>query len=93
MERSKAPSLLIKAPYFCRPTELRGGQRTKFVGGRKAAENFVRRFPVEKSREAGKGECISDARQGGCMVFAAKGGIRNGAEGAVPRQRARSANQ
>ena len=25
--------------------------------------------------------------QGGCMVFAAKGGIRNGAEGAVPRQR------
>ena len=27
------------------------------------------------------------ARQGGCMVFAAKGGIKNGAEGAVPRQR------
>ena len=26
-------------------------------------------------------------RQGGCMVFAAKGGIKNGAEGAVPRQR------
>ena len=25
--------------------------------------------------------------QGGCMVFAAKGGIKNGAEGAVPRQR------
>ena len=25
--------------------------------------------------------------QGGCMVFAAKGGIRNGAKGAVPRQR------
>ena len=40
-----------------------------------------------KSREAGKGECLSDARQGGCMVFAAEGGIRNGAEGAVPRQR------
>ena len=29
-----------------------------------------------KSREAGKGECLSDARQGGCMVFAAKGGIK-----------------
>ena len=26
------------------------------------------------------------ARQGGCMVFAAKGGIKNGAEGAVPPQ-------
>ena len=25
--------------------------------------------------------------QGGCMVFAAKGGIKIGAEGAVPRQR------
>ena len=25
--------------------------------------------------------------QGGCMLFAAKGGIKNGAEGAVPRQR------
>ena len=25
--------------------------------------------------------------QGGCMVLAAKGGIKNGAEGAVPRQR------
>ena len=86
MGRSKAPSLPIKALSFCRPTELRGGKRTKFVGGRKAAENFVRRFPVEKSREAGKGECISDARQGGCTVFAAKGGIKNGAEGAVPRQ-------
>ena len=70
MERSKAPSLPIKALSFCRPTELRG-----------------------KSREAGKGECLSDARQGGCMIFAAEGGIRNGAEGAVPRQRARSANQ
>ena len=30
---------------------------------------------------------ISLARQGGCMVFAAKGGIKNGAESAVPRQR------
>ena len=31
--------------------------------------------------------------QGGCMVFAAKGGIKNGAEDAVPPQWARSANQ
>ena len=30
---------------------------------------------------------ISFARQGDCMVLAAKGGIKNGAEGAVPRQR------
>ena len=28
---------------------------------------------------APKGECISNARQGGCMVFAAKGGIKKGA--------------
>jgi len=27
------------------------------------------------------------ARQGDCTVLAAKGGIKNGAEGAVPRQR------
>ena len=32
-----------------------------------------------KSRAAGKGECLSDARQGDCMVLAAKGGIKNGA--------------
>ena len=32
--------------------------------------------------------------QGGCMVFAAKGGIKNGArKGVIPSQRARSANQ
>ena len=37
-------------------------------------------------RQPPKGECISNARQGGCMVFAAKGGIKNGAEGAVPPQ-------
>jgi len=36
---------------------------------------------------ATKGGYISDARQGSCIVFAAKGGIRNGAFGAVPRQR------
>ena len=34
-----------------------------------------------KSRAAGKGECLSDARQGDCMVLAAKGGIKNGALG------------
>ena len=33
-------------------------------GGRKATENFVRRFPVEKSREAGKGEAITRAERG-----------------------------
>ena len=45
--------------------------------------------------EEGKGGSASHQRgenafsrpQGGCMVLAAKGGIRNGAEGAVPRQR------
>ena len=44
--------------------------------------------------EWGKGGGASHQRgiafsrpQGGCMVFAAKGGIKNGAEGAVPRQR------
>ena len=31
------------------------------------------------SPAAGKGECLSDARQGDCMVLAAKGGIKNGA--------------
>ncbi len=36
---------------------------------------------------ATKGGLYFLARQGGCMVFAAKGGIKNGAEGAVPRQR------
>ena len=37
-------------------------------------------------RQPPKGDCISLARQGGCTVFAAKGGIKNGAEGAVPPQ-------
>ena len=42
-----------------------------------------------KSRAAGKGECLSDARQGDCMVLAAKGGIKNGALGGAtsPAQR------
>ena len=39
------------------------------------------------------GECISDARRAVVKVLAAKGGIKNGAKSAVPRQRARSANQ
>ena len=54
----------------------------------------LRRFPFAAPPNCGgkvvapatKGG-ISLARQGGCMVFAAKGGIKNGAEGAVPRQR------
>ena len=36
---------------------------------------------------ATKGGLHFHARQGGCMVFAAKGGIKIGAKGAVPRQR------
>ena len=36
---------------------------------------------------ATKGGMHFQRPQGGCMVFAAKGGIKNGAEGAVPRQR------
>ena len=36
---------------------------------------------------ATKGGLHFFARQGGCMVFTAKGGIKNGTEGAVPRQR------
>ena len=44
---------------------LRGGKRTKFVGSRKATENFVRRFPVERRRRQ-KG-CISNRRSLVCM--------------------------
>ena len=36
---------------------------------------------------ATKGGMYFLARQGGCMVFAVKGDIKNGAEGAVLRQR------
>ena len=35
---------------------------------------------------ATKGGIAFPRPQGGCMVFAAKGGIKNGAEGAVPPQ-------
>ncbi len=34
-----------------------------------------------------RGGCISNARRAVVNVFAAKGGIKNGAEGTVPRQR------
>jgi len=45
-------------------------------------------FPLGKVvAPATKGGLHFFARQGGCMVFTAKGGIKNGAEGAVPRQR------
>ena len=55
----------------------------------------LRRFPFAAPPNCGgkvvapatKGGLHFLARQGGCMVFAAKGGIKNGAEGAVPRQR------
>ena len=54
----------------------------------------LRRFPFVAPPNCG-GKVVAPAtkgghflaRQGGCMVFAAKGGIKNGAEGAVPRQR------
>ena len=92
MGRSKAPSLPIKALSFCRPTELRGGKRTKFAGGRKATENFVRRFPVEKSCEAGKGGShYSSGERLACFPSPARAVVKvliyDGAEGAVPRQR------
>ena len=49
--------------------------------------------PLRTFGPAGRQPSSPIGRQGGCMVFAAKGGIKNGAEGAVPRQWARSANQ
>ena len=50
--------------------------------------NPVTCFPPGKVvAPATKGGMHFLARQGGCMVFADKGGIKNGAEGAVPRQR------
>ena len=75
MGRSKAPSLPIKALSFCRPTELRG------KGGGASHQRG------EAITRAKRGWPVFRRPQGGCMVFAAKGGIRNGAEGAVPRQR------
>ena len=94
MGRSKAPSLPIKALSFCRPTELRGWQRNWIHRGAPRPANPVTCFPPGKVvAPATKGGLHFYARQGGCMVFAAKGGIKNGAEGAVPPQWARSANQ
>ena len=88
MGRSKAPSLPIKALSFCRPTELRGWQRNWIHRGAPRPANPVTCFPPGKVvAPATKGGLHFHARQGGCMVFAAKGGIKNGVEGAVPRQR------
>jgi len=73
-----------------------------FRGQNKALQSnpFTQRIAKNKVPPAG-GKVVAPATkrgafprpQGGCMVLAAKGGIRNGAEGAVPHQRARSANQ
>ena len=49
--------------------------------------------PLRTFGPAGRQPSSPIGRQGGCMVFAAKGDIKNGAEGAVPPQWARSANQ
>ena len=49
--------------------------------------------PLRTFGPAGRQPSSPIGRQGGCIVFAAKGGIKNGAEGAVPPQWARSANQ
>ena len=88
MGRSKAPSLPIKALSFCRPTELRGWQRNWIHRGAPRPANPVTCFPPGKVvAPATKGGLHFHARQGGCMVFAAKGGIKIGAKGAVPRQR------
>ena len=88
MGRSKAPSLPIKALSFCRPTELRGWQRNWIHRGAPRPANPVTCFPPGKVvAPATKGGMHFRRPQGGCMVFAAKGGIKNGAEGAVPRQR------
>ena len=50
---------------------LRGGKRTKFVGSRKATENFVRRFPVERRRRQ-KGCISTGAAWFACFPFAPK---------------------
>ena len=88
MGRSKAPSLPIKALSFYRLTELRGWQRNWIHRGAPRPANPVTCFPPGKVvAPATKGGLHFLARQGGCMVFTAKGGIKNGAEGDVPRQR------
>ena len=58
-----------------------------------ASRSFVLPPLAGEVPRSGQGRMPFPRLQGGCMVFTAKGGIRNGAEGAVPRQRARSANQ
>ena len=87
MGRSKAPSLPIKALSFCRPTELRGWQRNWIHRGAPRPANPVTCFPPGKvvAPATKRGEAFPRP-QGGCMFFAAKGGIKNGAEGAVPPQ-------
>ena len=50
----------------------------------KGTSNFS---PLRTFGPKGRQPSSPKGRQGGCMVFAAKGGIKNGAEGAVPRQR------
>ena len=71
-------------PVTCFPP---GGKGTGFAGSRRRPVNPVTCFPPGKVvAPATKGRMYFRRPQGGCMVFAAKGGIKNGAEGAVPPQ-------
>ena len=79
----------LASPYPASPDfpRKRGWQRNWIHRGAPRPANPVTCFPPGKVvAPATKGGHFL-ARQGGCMVFAAKGGIKNGAEGAVPRQR------
>ena len=71
---------------FILPPE-QGWQGNTIRKGAKRPENRVTRFPPGKVvAPATKGGMYFRCPQGGCMVFATKGGIKNGAEGAVPPQ-------
>ena len=92
MGRSKAPSLPIKALSFCRPTELRGGKRTKFAGGPQGNRKFretLSRGEVPRSGQGGS-HYSSGARLA-CFPSPSRAVVKvliyNVAEGAVPRQR------
>ena len=73
---------------FAAPPNCGGWQRNWIHRGAPRPANPVTCFPPGKVvAPATKGGLHFHARQGGCMVFAAKGGIKIGAKGAVPRQR------
>ena len=81
------PPIRLRRTFPCSGGQNKTPRNTLFINGSTVSTGYSATACGGKVvAPATKGGMHFQRPQGGCMVFAAKGGIKNGAEGAVPPQ-------